>query len=973
MKAFFAVCIATFLCLLGGVQPHSTPPELGESTVSSPEIRVSHVEGYSGNLVSVDIFYKDFEQVGALSLLIMYDSNILSLTNSEIGPLFANPYVSINTSTRGVFYFSSANLDGVTGSGLLFRLEFFIPDEQAPITLPISVAIEEVVNLSFEEVSVHGISGSISVLKKVEGLNQVVFYSQVNRTAFYQDDIVELYLKSEDLKDFAAGSFGIIYPSHLFEFVDYTLSNSWNHSESLHVLSVQYPGLIHFSYASLLALQEGNPILTVRFKVISHSNGVRSDFIVSPKSVYDVHLKTMESLSSSVSVYSYPRSVAAPKIYLSSYTGPRGVAFELDVMIDANSNIAAGDFVISYSPSRGTIVEVITFDSENTKEGMVVVNPNFGNGQLKFSLIHESGYKNETRLLRFRFVPNPEYSGNYFYFTPSLSGVVDTNFQAVPIDIVYRTVELKTYRTITYLGFNDEVIEEYYVPEHSPITPPSPPLIFGQTFTGWDKTVTTAYADLVVKAVYQSNNTVFVQSKSVPYNGQIQVLNVQNLPEGATAHFEPSVFPKDVGEYPYTITISHPNYEDLVLQATLTITKKSITIQADSLWSQFGNPVQPLTYQIIGDIYDDVIEVELSASIQNAIGSYPILPIASHRNYQITLVAGVYQVKGIPVDVSQLQFENQTYVYDGTKKTMTLSGTLPPGVIGIEYANNELTEVGSIVAVAKFICEEGYEVPQNKIATLTISRALITGITFESDEFIYDGTAKSLTVSSLLAPYGEQLTIEYIGQNQASQAGSYPIIARLTHPNYQTLELSAMLTIAKRATIITEDQFTFDEMAHQIKITTSIDNRVIATSLNGLTYQEGSTISALDEMTTYTISLYLVETDNELASNILTFSIKTAKDVSELLSMTMGSGMQIYANYSKIQALYHALEEVHPSEYDALYAKYTEWVNAYNQLIELWNQQFIYAKTLVEQTLPTLPTLQNYPLVYLPERRRDEQ
>lgn len=973
MKAFFTVCILTFLCLLGGIQPISTPPQLGESTASTPEIRVSHAEGYTGSLVSVDVFYKDFDQIGALSLLIMYDSNVLSLTNSEIGPLFANPYVSINTSTRGVFYFSSANLDGVTGSGLLLRLEFFIPDEQVPVTLPITVAIEEAVNLSFEEVSVHGIAGSISVMKQVEGIKQVVFYSRVNRTAFYQDEIVELHIKSEDLKEFAAGSFEILYASEHFEFVDYTLSNHWSHSESLHVLSVQYPGLIHFSYASLTALQEGNPILTLRFKVLTNSSGIRTDFIISPKSVYDVHLKAMEALASSVSVYLFPRSVASPKIYLTPYTGPRGVAFELDVIIEANSNIAAGDFIISYNPSRGKIVEVMTFDSANTQEGMVMVNPNFQNGQLKFSLLHESGFKNETKLLRFRFEPSSDYTGNYITFSPSYSKVVGTDFQSVPLDIGYLTVELKTYRTLTYLGYNDEIIAKYYVPEHSPITPPSPPLIFGQTFTGWDKTVTTAYADLVIKAVYQSNNTVFVQSKSVPYNGQVQTLNVQNLPDGAIAHFEPAVFPKDVGEYPYTITISHHDYDDLVIQATLTITKKSITIQANSLQSQFGSPFQPLTHQIIGDVYDDIIEVELSATIENAIGSYPILPIASHPNYQIVLVAGVYQVKGIPIDTSQLQFENQTYVYDGTKKTMTLFGTLPLGVIEIEYANNELTEVGSIVAVAKFICEEGYEVPQNKIATLTISRALITGITFESDEFIYDGSPKSLTVSSLLAPYGEQVTVEYIGQNQAFQAGSYPIIARISHPNYQTLELSAVLTITKRATVITEDQFTFDAMAHQIKMTSTINNRIIATSINGLTYQEGDTISSLDEMTSYTISLYLVESDNELGSNILTFTVKTAKDVSGLLSMTMGSGMQIFANYPQIQALYNAIEDVHPSEYDALYAKYTEWVNAYNQLIELWNQQFIYAKALVEKTLPILPSLQNYPLVYLPERRRDEQ
>src|SRR5690606_27616216 len=84
--------------------------------------------------------------------------------------------------------------------------------------------------------------------------------------------------------------------------------------------------------------------------------------------------------------------------------------------------------------------------------------------------------------------------------------------------------------------------------------------------------------------------------------------------------------------------------------------------------------------------------------------------------------------------------------------------------------------------------------------TLAISKAGITGITFDDGEFTYDGTPKSIFITGV-PPAGTDLS--YSGNGQTN-AGTYTIIANIDGGNnYNDLSLEAVMIINKAPQTIT--------------------------------------------------------------------------------------------------------------------------------------------------------------------------
>ncbi len=135
-----------------------------------------------------------------------------------------------------------------------------------------------------------------------------------------------------------------------------------------------------------------------------------------------------------------------------------------------------------------------------------------------------------------------------------------------------------------------------------------------------------------------------------------------------------------------------------------------------------------------------------------------------------------------------ITFNDETFTYDGTEKCLTISGELPNGV-SVSYQNNVGTDVGIYNAKA-VLSGKNYQT-LTLTATLTISKALIVGVTFEDETFTYDGTEKSIAICGEL-PNGVSVSYQ---NNVGTEVGIYNAIAVLSGKNYQTLTLTAILTI----------------------------------------------------------------------------------------------------------------------------------------------------------------------------------
>lgn len=137
---------------------------------------------------------------------------------------------------------------------------------------------------------------------------------------------------------------------------------------------------------------------------------------------------------------------------------------------------------------------------------------------------------------------------------------------------------------------------------------------------------------------------------------------------------------------------------------------------------------------------------------------------------------------------TDITFNDDTVVYDGTEHVILIEGTLPDGAT-VSYSGNSGTNVGTYSAIAT-VSKEGYET-LNLNATLTISKATFTDITFNDDTVVYDGKVHSLAILGDL-PTGTTVRYE---NNDQTDGGEYTVKAFIENPNYNTLELSATLRI----------------------------------------------------------------------------------------------------------------------------------------------------------------------------------
>ncbi|MCD8285745.1 MAG: hypothetical protein LUD50_00740 [Clostridia bacterium] len=149
-----------------------------------------------------------------------------------------------------------------------------------------------------------------------------------------------------------------------------------------------------------------------------------------------------------------------------------------------------------------------------------------------------------------------------------------------------------------------------------------------------------------------------------------------------------------------------------------------------------------------------------------------------------------------------ITFEDATYTYDGTEKTIEISGTLPTGAT-VTYTNNTATNEGVYNATATLVCD-GYNTTTLN-ATLTIKALTFTGITLDGYTGTYNGDEHTIAIATT-GELPDGATVAYTVNDEAveetdgvsaTNAGTYEVTATITCAHYDTLVLTATLTIEK--------------------------------------------------------------------------------------------------------------------------------------------------------------------------------
>lgn len=164
-------------------------------------------------------------------------------------------------------------------------------------------------------------------------------------------------------------------------------------------------------------------------------------------------------------------------------------------------------------------------------------------------------------------------------------------------------------------------------------------------------------------------------------------------------------------------------------------------------------------------------------------------------------------------DFEGIIFNNAEFTYDGNAHSIYVSGA--PDFATVTYTGNNKVNVGTYSVSAKI--EAANYNTLVKTATLTIKGKTISGVTFESKSFTYDGNSHSLVATNL--PSGVSVT--YTNNNKVN-AGTYTVTANLSGTGYVSLKLTATLTItptqAEGSFSFSSKAFAYDGNDHYIDV-----------------------------------------------------------------------------------------------------------------------------------------------------------
>jgi len=152
-----------------------------------------------------------------------------------------------------------------------------------------------------------------------------------------------------------------------------------------------------------------------------------------------------------------------------------------------------------------------------------------------------------------------------------------------------------------------------------------------------------------------------------------------------------------------------------------------------------------------------------------------------------------------------ISFMSKEITYDGNGHSLEINGA--PDFANVSYKNNGPFVDAGTYNVQATVSAEGYN-DLTLSSTLTIKKATLSGITFESKTFAYDGNEKEITITGNIPSSAKVTYTSNVNgiTNKASEIGTYEITATITDKNFEDLTLKATLEIraseAKRYTAI---------------------------------------------------------------------------------------------------------------------------------------------------------------------------
>ncbi len=238
------------------------------------------------------------------------------------------------------------------------------------------------------------------------------------------------------------------------------------------------------------------------------------------------------------------------------------------------------------------------------------------------------------------------------------------------------------------------------------------------------------------------------------------------------------------------------------------------------------------------------VDYDKETSYTNA-GTYTVKATVTADNYNALELSATLTIEKATVE--GISFAGETYTYDGTEKSLAITGNLPDGVT-VAYENNDQTNAGEYTVMAIFTVNDNYNAIADKTATLKINKATydMSGVTYENTTATYDGQPHTITVGNL--PEGVTASVE---QKSCINADSYDLLVTFTgnSTNYNPIDSVTKTLTIEKATVegiaFNGATYTYDGTEKSLAITGNLpDGVTVAYENNDQTNASEYTVTA---------------------------------------------------------------------------------------------------------------------------------
>ena len=264
-----------------------------------------------------------------------------------------------------------------------------------------------------------------------------------------------------------------------------------------------------------------------------------------------------------------------------------------------------------------------------------------------------------------------------------------------------------------------------------------------------------------VNKIDVNTSTVDLETKVFNYDGTektVALIGTNGLPSGVTASIKSGASATNAGDYTAVIEFNvNGNYNKPANKnITWRINKADVDTSVIDLEIKVFN--YDGTEKTIALIGTDGLPSGVTASIKTGasgtdVGDYTaVVEFSVNGNYNKPIDKNIaWRINDASVDTSLVDLGVKAFTYDGTLKTVTLTGTdsLPSGVTASIKSGASATDAGDYTAVVEFSVDGDHNKPADKNIAWRINKAdaNTNTVDLETKAFAYDGTEKTVVLT----------------------------------------------------------------------------------------------------------------------------------------------------------------------------------------------------------------------------------